>query len=308
MEKQDFDFSKPEDRNTFNELSQDNKDIFIANAQDEALTIQKVKKSAGDPPKTYGNIEGHNLSAELQRPDMTIWSIEQLHELYKPEVIFLTQTGSTLYGWAIKEIYKEAWPEENVPKILTINVNPMKYRNGSSGESDANPDEPGRLKIDENGQEFLAIQQDVMDKLKNFKITGNIAVIDEARGFTIKLTRRDILGNGGVGHPVFEPSATSLKSEPGYYDSAGGGSLGGAYTIIKTAAHKLGLSAKVACLGLGGLERETGGPWIRKGEGGLVYEKVKGEDERKSSQKRIEELKAWGRSVGKAIAEQSRKV
>ncbi|MEK7653593.1 MAG: hypothetical protein AAB358_03890 [Patescibacteria group bacterium] len=52
--------------------------------------------------------------------------IEELHDRYHPEAIFMTQTSATLLGWSIKEAWKNAWPNEKVPIILTINVNEIK--------------------------------------------------------------------------------------------------------------------------------------------------------------------------------------
>jgi len=255
---------------------------------------EKPKKIIERPPRGWGRQGRENLTAELQRPEMTVWSIMELHRQYKPEVIFMIQTGSTLYGWAIKEIYNEAWPEEKSPIILTIDVSPAKYKNGIV------------VPPDNNNKEFLEIQKIVEEKLKKYNINGNIAVIDETRGYTENLDRFDFLSPSGQGHPVFEPNPIAKKGEPGYFDDGHrqlDGSLGYAYEIIKESTRNLKLSSKVACLGLGGLEREDSSPWVRVGESRLSYRRVKGEEEREHTRKRIEDLKGWGKAAGKEIAE-----
>jgi len=63
--------------------------------------------------------------------------IRELHDKYHPEAIFMTQTSSTLYGWAIKEAWKEAWPEEKVPRILTINTKPIEKHEGEKIRRDS---------------------------------------------------------------------------------------------------------------------------------------------------------------------------
>ncbi len=61
--------------------------------------------------------------------------IEFIHEKYKPEAYFVTQTSGVLLGWIVKEIYKTAWPSEAMPKFFTIDVR------GPMGHSNINPDE-----------------------------------------------------------------------------------------------------------------------------------------------------------------------
>lgn len=51
--------------------------------------------------------------------------LNRVHES-KPKVIFLTQTSSIPYGFALKEAYKHAYPDEPQPKFLTIDVKPAR--------------------------------------------------------------------------------------------------------------------------------------------------------------------------------------
>ena len=59
-------------------------------------------------------LQKRNLNKSLER------RIRDLHDNFKPDAVFMTQTSATLFGWTIKEAWKKAWPDERPPKILTI--------------------------------------------------------------------------------------------------------------------------------------------------------------------------------------------
>ena len=142
-----------------------------------------------------------NLTSDLD-PEKAKKIIKELHDKYHPEAIFVTQTGATLYGWAIREIYKEAWQNERVPKIFTIDIHPMKNR-----DKQTHSDEPTSLRVDKTGDEFKRIESLVESKLKSYGITGDVAIVDETRGF--KASKRGELWLKsrfpGLEYPVFEP-------------------------------------------------------------------------------------------------------
>ena len=53
-------------------------------------------------------------------------AISNMHKEH-PDAIFLTQTSSVPFGWAIKEAWKKAYPGEKIPVMLTIDVGQLKY-------------------------------------------------------------------------------------------------------------------------------------------------------------------------------------
>jgi len=88
--------------------------------------------------------------------------IKFLHEKYKPEVFFVTQTSSVLLGWTIKEAYKAAWPDEDVPKFFTIDV-----RNPMHNHKYINKDENKYLynsRLDEYRKELAGIEAEILEE------------------------------------------------------------------------------------------------------------------------------------------------
>ena len=51
--------------------------------------------------------------------------LKSLHDQYRPQAIFMTQTSSVAFGYAIKELWRKAWPDEKQPAFLTIDVRPV---------------------------------------------------------------------------------------------------------------------------------------------------------------------------------------
>ncbi len=252
-----------------------------------------------------------NLSADIDTK-VAKRRIKELHDKYHPEAIFMTQTGSTLYGWAIKEIYKEAWPEEKIPKILTIDIHPLKLRPRGSHK-----DKPTELSVNLESNEFLSVEKEVGKKLKRHNIKGDIAVIDEGRGFYVDSIKGK--PHKSVTHrfktlPVYEPdpNAKDINSKGYYLDS--GGTLGYSTVVLREAVKNLRINSKVVCLGLAREQREEGGPWRRgmfsyeyKKKRGRFYHKVKSKRDREYAKKRIEHLRKWGREIGKEIREEQKK-
>lgn len=135
--------------------------------------------------------------------------VKELHDKYKPEAIFLTISSGLLFGWAIKEMWETTWPGEDIPKFLTIDVHNI-HHNKTVGKSSArNKHWKETTGLDtrkhphkqiyecKNLEDYYkdlhiklkkvkGIEQKskdkVLDKLKKYHITGNIAVVDEYRG------------------------------------------------------------------------------------------------------------------------------
>lgn len=84
--------------------------------------------------------------------------VSQMHES-RPDAIFVTQISATGYGLSIKEAWRNAFPNEKAPRILTIWAKP-----------DWNP-------YDTRYDEALSKTK---DKLKKYKVRpGHIFVVDE---------------------------------------------------------------------------------------------------------------------------------
>jgi len=71
---------------------------------------------------------------------------------------------------------------------------------------------------------------------------------------------------------------------------------------------KIGNKSKVVVVGLGGMQRETGGPWNRADKkGNNSYYRVKEKEEVIHAKRRINELSNWGKEVGREIREEEQK-
>ncbi len=291
--------------------------------------------------------------------------IKLLHDKYRPEAIFMTQTSAVSYGWMIKEIWKIAWPKENIPKILTIDTHPILNHSGEPIESEnilarktydkfmgrnidffENPEmgpyfngseferEEVLKKLRKDGQdaikelklrerkenpvydhdlwgyqianpswpEFQKLEKGVEKKISQYKITGNIAIIDEAMGTNTQKSFWD------SSEPMFESeqgklygtTRNSVKMSP---------TLGIARQIILTSVKNLGLKSKVATLGLGGDPSCQGhyGPFEKikektpEGKTNYWGIKLKNRKERELTKEAIPYYQEFGREVGKEI-------
>jgi hypothetical protein len=297
--------------------------------------------------------------------------IKELHDKYKPEAIFMTQTSATLAGWAIKEAWKKAWPEEKVPKIFTINTrgvcedsnqfskdNPnyeqimeleKKLRKGVEQErserieslkkeinkpvygefglKQQNKDKTELENLEkshkehlnkdyqilsdvfnvqfanEYAPEFKKLKYGVADKLKKFRIKGNIAIVDENAGY------RKALSNGFLPLNWREESENVYEPQPGTIYDRNSLSLGIAKQVLDSAKKDLGLNSKTVVLGLDpsgdSAGRLWGGPWERhdstENKDISKYYRVKSKSDKEFAKKRIEEFKKIGRENGELI-------
>jgi hypothetical protein len=84
--------------------------------------------------------EAINSPDRAMYPDKNLKKLtKELHERYKPEIIFMTQTSATLLGWSIKEVWKKVWPSEKAPIILTINTREIQDKYGEKRLSKGDP-------------------------------------------------------------------------------------------------------------------------------------------------------------------------
>lgn|GEM_PF-5291737 len=129
------DFSKSEDQEKINKLNRFQKKQLMNDSFKEAsLMNDKIK---------LGEAKDHNEAAILLKEEDLYKeglhdaekklnkffeknmkdNIKKLHDQYHPKIIFMTQTSSILVGYGLKELWKQAWPEEEPPKFLTIDAN-----------------------------------------------------------------------------------------------------------------------------------------------------------------------------------------
>jgi hypothetical protein len=131
MEKFNFDFSKPEDQEKFDRLSKPVKKKLINKSHEEALL---ENKKVDEEIKTKANLKDKKTEIDIDRgwreqlsdkqvENIKIW-VERLvkgwHDNIQPDYVFLTETKAVPYGWVIKECWKNAYPNEKLPKFYRI--------------------------------------------------------------------------------------------------------------------------------------------------------------------------------------------
>jgi len=329
-----------------------------------------------DPEEQKGSA---TEESSVEKLDQREREIKELHDKYHPEVIFMTQTSATLPGWAIKELWKNVWPEEKPPKILTINTREIQDTHGKEEISKEDPayeklnnknreillnrirylkevldekvygehgqrtrdkyqtelrfleetkENPFSIKYDkmalpsgfslqlsnEEWPEFKRLKNHVKNKLKKYKITENIAIIDENAGYR-KATERGIL-------PLAWQESNENVYEPqrGETYDRNSSTLGLAKQILDSTKKELGIESKVVVLGLDPsgdtASREAGSPWSRYLDGWTggerlpngKYRRVKtGSEEGKYVKERIGKFKQLGVKTGAKIKSSSKK-
>jgi len=259
--------------------------------------------------------------------------IKELHDQYHPKAIFVTQTSATLLGWAIKELWKEAWPGENPPKVFTINVGPITHLQNRYLEkgSESYKKKKAKIKSDiEEAERDIGNTHDYEKKnslreyrdrlLESFSKEEQLYLsaydIPEkswpeykklVEEIINKLATLDSNGNiaiidecGGFtlassGRINFGPDADRASLLKGHSST-----LNVAYHIIKQACKNLGIDAKV--LGLGTRhDRIYGGPWRRHQDDVDNYHRVRTKEQKEEARKNIEYWKKVGKDTGEDI-------
>lgn len=145
--------------------------------------------------------------------------IKEIHDKYHPEVVVVTQISAVGAGYDIKSAWKEAWPKEKVPYVITINVKKIRY------------EEDLKKKIEELNKELEKIKT----KLKKIGRKGNIIVIDEGVMHTT-VPREWMTGKYTFEpkfyHPIYdEPCTLFIATE-----------------VVSDAVRKLGYQSKVGAI------------------------------------------------------------
>ncbi len=118
--------------------------------------------------------------------------IETLHNKYNPQVIFLTMSSSILFGWVIREAWKVAWPNEDVPIFFTIDPHPLSAEIDGRGADSlivGNYD----VKTPDEYRKYLV--EDIEEKLKIAGNVESVVVIDEGAcdGLTLEISNKILL-------------------------------------------------------------------------------------------------------------------
>lgn len=151
--------------------------------------------------------------------------IREMHDKYHPEIIIVTQTKATPLGWSIKEAYKTAYPNEEIPRILTIDVKNIVHQGG--------PNPHGKFEFTPK-EEFERGVKSMQKKLKRIGKKGNIVVIDEQE------KDPKTISPWKTGKYTFEPKNYDFLADPH--------TTAGSREVINEAVKRLGYTSKVACL------------------------------------------------------------
>lgn len=172
------------------------------NAMNNLKDLEKFSQKNEYPPE-YGldikpvdiqRVTGQSDSDRAnERTKKTIENIKKqvkyLHDNYHPQIFFLTQTSAPVFGYMIREIYRTAWPDEAIPKMLTINVKAMrKSKHSPTWEEGLN----GTKRRDffegkfDHSKYFTQIVKDVEEKVRTYAAKpaidlneGGITILDE---------------------------------------------------------------------------------------------------------------------------------
>lgn len=260
-----------------------------------------------------GNV-GMNLSRALER----------IHK-DRPKVVFLTQTSSIPYGIAFKEAWKTAYPNDSLPKFLTIDVkatrgwarlNNLKQRLYEEFYKRSAP------VVDFNGEKFIAYDEisDSMRKDEKFREfyeseiekRANRSATKVIMGLKEKLRRYGVRsGDNVVVLDDQTPEGGPLVDKMKYSHM---GTMGIAKKVVEEAANEVGGNIHVLhnYISSTRLPQRGLGPWIggTQTEGYVSYKhtlmptrRYSGQEERQISRSNIDYLKDLGKESGKKIRE-----
>lgn len=220
--------------------------------------------------------------------------IKGLHD-YHPEAIFLTQTKGVLIGWAIRETWKEIWPNEKLPKFFTVNPGHMKYYSAEELNEESSypfPEEKKRAGLERESNHIASI-------LKKYNVKGSLAVIDDIseRGGKTLMLSSEIVDRArekcGIEGPQGKLSAEADKykeKETSFHVYSGG--------IVDSLNYEFGSLARIK-------------PWKREGikiargyEESLAAIKKAHKKDYPALKREIFYTKEIGKYLGKAIKEE----
>ncbi|MEK6926905.1 MAG: hypothetical protein AABX11_00585 [Nanoarchaeota archaeon] len=217
-------------------------------------------------------------------PYFTAKQIKELHDKYHPEIIFLPDTSAHGYGFIIKEAWKKAWPSETLPKMLRINVKPVKKAEMGVAEG-----------------AYRKIVDETKLKLIKFGKNGNIAVVDDG-----SLPDRAII----VGEKTFElpRGYNPIEERKGNHRV---GILSSALSAVRDSAKELGLTSKV--IGVSTDEQQVSSQLLyytkdKKDDENYTVTRLSGTDDSfKYVKATLSNLRNRGKYIGQIIVETEQK-
>lgn len=217
----------------------------------------------------------------LVRVNLTLKNaIKYIHEK-QPQAVFLTQTSATPFGWAIKEAYRIGYPNEQCPKMLSVDV--RKERKAYSAL---------------DAEKLLCWNDDASKEAVKQRLAGNPDFEEKVNKAVEKLKLHSI--KGGV--IVFDESCF-LEN---YLNVELSPTANYSVCVLETALDRIGCPSTVEEIGVEDFTRGSDygickhGPWIRnyKDSG---YRRAFTFDERMNAKKTIEKMRKTGRNIGNKI-------
>ena len=124
----------------------------------------------------YHTINKERVLEYLKSKDVAE-KILEIHN-YHPEIIFVTQSSATLFGWLIKEAWRNAWPDEQTPPIVTIDVRPIKrWKDGYLDAEKILSERGYSIKTPQEYQEQLINKTEEI--LRVHRLEKSLAIVEE---------------------------------------------------------------------------------------------------------------------------------
>lgn len=250
---------------------------------------------------------GDNQYNSLDRP------LERIHKL-KPKVIFLTQTSSVPYGFVFKEAWKNVYPDEPLPKFLTIDVKMIRAWNRLYGLKEklyqkfyGVPPKDFSY-VERAGREDVAFGNFLGKNVEKRAIRSAYRIVKDTER---KLNRYDVMTGDAVivldEQVPFDFDSPQKKDK--YSDM---GTIGIARKVVEEAVAKTGRDIKVEAnyLSKHRLSERGLGPWISGTQNEnyssshhklMSLRRYSGHDERGISMSNISYLKELGKKEGLRI-------
>lgn len=210
-------------------------------------------------------------------------ALDRIHRRINPKIVFLTQTSSIPYGFAFKEAWKQAYPKEEPPKFLTIDVKEVRKLTGHSEQDNAKYNFENRSRL---------VAEDIIRKVRR-----KLDLYGVKEGDRVLVLDEHYPDEGQA--PVDKDRYTQM------------GTIGIAKKIVQQAAEKTGKNIGVTYSYFANKRLEGGsyGPWVRGGysESYSPTRRYSGKEERDISKSNIAYLKNLGREAGIRLHREAQK-
>lgn len=281
--------------------------------------IEKIYKSGEtqDPNIARRMIEIEDREM-LERTETKQWikkTIKSWHDIAKPDYIFHTETGATPYGFALKEAWKNAYPEEKTPtfyridpRVYSLTLEQWKEEIGKYFSKRIKKDNPRIIIHDEGG---VGVSRGI------HQITENGVLIDEDYGDnkhssgTLSDAVQDVIN----GLEKINQKSTIFITEEGGGETLFNGMIDNNNTecisrrptsrVFGTKSSRTASSEDELLLKYGGLSREEMLKELyEKGKDPFTGRTIKHPEQRKRAIAWIQKLKEIGEESGKELKEE----